>query len=142
MVTLFGGLIGGLIATIAMTIVMMMVGDDSPPPTANLWSKYVGNGPPDDYMPQGMLLHFVYGIGAGAVFVLVAEALEYELVEYVPAILGGLGWGVVLAVVGMVFWMKLILDLDADPGMMGAFVVFHLVYGAVLGAVVAAGFVA
>lgn len=142
MATLLGGLIGGLVATIAMTIVMMVVGDDSPPPTANLWSKYVGDGPPDDYMKQGMALHMLYGIGAGGVFVLIADTLAYELADLGFAVAAGVGWGLVLTVVGMVLWMKIVLDMDAEPKMMGAFVLFHLVYGVVLGAFVAGGYLA
>lgn len=59
MATIPGGLVGGFVATIVMTAFMMALGDDSPPPTALFWSTYVGNGPPDDYTMQGMILHLV-----------------------------------------------------------------------------------
>jgi hypothetical protein len=45
-VTLLNGLLGGVLATIVMTALMMALGDDSPPPTALFLSKYVGDGPP------------------------------------------------------------------------------------------------
>jgi hypothetical protein len=46
MVNILSGLVGGLVATIVMTIFMMGLGDDSPPPTAALWAKSVGDGGP------------------------------------------------------------------------------------------------
>lgn len=72
-VTILGGLLGGVVATIVMTALMMWLGDDSPPPTAVFWSTYVGDGRPGEYVRQGMVLHFLYGsvlgtaVGAGLV---------------------------------------------------------------------------
>lgn len=63
MATILGGLIGGLLATIAVTVFIMTLGDDSPPPTAALWSKFVGDEPPEEYVLPGMVLHMLYGIG-------------------------------------------------------------------------------
>lgn len=131
--TLLNGLAGGLIATIVMTVFMMTLGDDSPPPTAVLWAKYVGDGPPENYMPQGMALHMLYGIGAGVVFALVVPLMGFSL-TLVTAVVLGLAYGLALTIVGMVFWMNLVLGMDPDPGMMATFLVFHLVYGSVLGA--------
>lgn len=68
MVTILNGLVGGFVATLVMTGFMMTMGDDSPPPTALLWAKYVGDGEPDQYMMQGMALHLLYGTIAGGVF--------------------------------------------------------------------------
>lgn len=59
-----------------MTIFMMLLGDDSPPPTALFWSKYLGDRSPNQYMMQGMMLHFIYGIIAGGVFAAVLPALD------------------------------------------------------------------
>lgn len=139
MATVLSGLVGGLVATIVMTMFMMALGDDSPPPTAALWSKYVGNGPPEDFMMPGMLLHMLYGIGAGAVFVVLAEALGYGLETMTTALVGGVLYAVVLMLFGMIFWMNIVIGLDADAKTAGMFGFFHLVYGLVLGAVVGAG---
>lgn len=46
MVSILSGLAGGLVATIVMTMLMMGLRDDSPPPTAALWAKHVGNAGP------------------------------------------------------------------------------------------------
>lgn len=142
MVTILSGLAGGLLATIVMTAFMMALGDDSPPPTASLWAKFVGDEPPDEYLMQGMVLHLLYGIVAGAVFVLALPAVGVGLTELTTAAAAGVGYAIVLTVIGMVFWMKVVLGLDAEPKEMGMFVVFHLVYGVVLGAFVGAGVLA
>lgn len=143
MVSIVSGLAGGLVATIVMTAFMMALGDDSPPPTAAFWSKYVGGGDPDEYMMQGMILHLLYGIGAGVVFVVAAAALGFvDLGGLTSALLWGLGYGVVLFVFAAAFWMNVVLAMDAEPKAVGTFLFFHLVYGAVLGAWIGYGVLA
>lgn len=138
-VTLLNGLLGGLLATIVMTALMMMLGDDSPPPTALFLSKYVGDGDPEEFMMQGMLLHFLYGTGGGIVLAGVLIAGGFETVELLTAVGAGLGYGFVLFIFAAVFWMNIVLDMDADPKMAAMFLFFHLVYGGILGAVIGAG---
>jgi hypothetical protein len=138
--TILGGLAGGLIATIVMTVFMMALGDDSPPPTAALWSKYVGDGPPEEYMPQGMALHMLYGIGAGAAFAVAFPFLGVSLTLTTALALGVL-YGVVLTVVGMVLWMRIVLAMEPEPKTMGLFFLFHLIYGGVLGAWLSLGLI-
>jgi hypothetical protein len=138
--TILNGLAGGLIATIVMTVFMLALGDDSPPPTAALWSKYVGDGPPEEYMPQGMALHMLYGIGAGAAFAVAFPFLGVSL-TLATAVGLGLVYGIVLTVVGMVLWMRVVLAMEPEPKTMGLFFVFHLIYGGVLGAWLSVGLV-
>jgi len=126
------GLAGGLVATIVMTVFMMALGDDSPPPTAALWSKYVGGGPPEEYPMQGMVLHALYGVGAGVAFALAVPVVGVALTP-ATAVGLGLGYGVVLTVVGAVVWMNGVLGMDPEPKTIGLFLLFHLVYGGVLG---------
>lgn len=134
MVTLIGGLIGGLVATIVMTAAMMSLGDDSPPPTSLFWAKYVGDGEPTDFMMQGMILHLVYGTVAGGVFAAAVPLIGFvSVVSVTSAIVWGLVYGIVLFVGAAVFWMKLVLGMSPEPRAVGAFLVSHLVYGAVLG---------
>jgi len=139
MVTLLSGLVGGLLATIVMTMFMMALGDDSPPPTAQLLAKYVGDGPAEEYMMPGMALHMMYGIGAGVAFVLVVPALGFGLETLLTAVAFGAAYGIVLTVVGMVLWMRVVLAMEPDPKVIGMFTVFHHVYGVVLGAIVGSG---
>lgn len=135
MVTILSGLIGGLVATIVMTVFMMVLGDDSPPPTAIFWSKYIGDGGPSEYMMPGMILHLFYGISAGGVFAVLVTELGFVGAETLLAAVGwGLIYGIGLFVIAAVFWMNIVLKLDADMKMAGMFLLFHLIYGAVLGA--------
>jgi len=137
-ISIINGLAGGVVATIVMTVFMMALGDDSPPPTAALWSKYVGDGPPAEYMPQGMLLHMLYGISAGAAFAVLFTLVGLDI-SLVTTIGLGVVYGLVLTVVGAVLWMNVVLDMDPDPQMIGLFTLFHLVYGVVLGGFVSVG---
>mgnify|MGYP000486363196 CR=1 FL=1 len=139
MVTLIDGFVGGVVATVAMTALMMTMGDDSPPPTALFLAKYVGDGDPTAYKKPGLLLHLGYGIAGGAVFVLAAPAVGFGLATTGTAVLAGLAYGFVLFLVAAMFWMNVVLGMDADLKMATLFLLFHLVYGGVLGAVAGAG---
>lgn len=134
MVTVLNGLGSGFVATVVMTTFMLGLGDDSPPPTAALWAKFVGEQGPEAYMPQGMALHMLYGIGAGGAFAVVASTADLGVETLTGAVLWGVGYAVVLTVVGMVFWMKIVLAMNPEPKPVAMFGVFHLVYGLVLGA--------
>lgn len=134
MSTVVNGLVGGLLATVVMTMLMMAMGGDEPPPTAALWSKYVGEASPEEYMMQGMVLHFVYGIAAGGVFVLLANAVGLDVATLGSAAVWGVVYGFVLFAIGTGFWLKTVLDVTPDREMAVGFLVFHLVYGVVLGA--------
>jgi hypothetical protein len=127
-------LIGGLLATIVMTMFIMALGDDSPPPTASLWAKYVGDEGPEAYMMQGMVLHMLYGIGAGAAFAVGVTALGLSVGTITGSLLWAVAYGVLLTVVGAVFWMRIVLALEPERAMVGMFALFHLVYAVVLGA--------
>jgi hypothetical protein len=137
-ISIINGLAGGIVATIVMTVFMMVLGDDSPPPTAALWSKYVGDGPPEEFMPQGMLLHMLYGISAGAAFAVLFTVVGLDI-SLVTTVGLGVAYGIVLTIVGAVLWMNVVLDMDPDPQMIGLFTLFHLVYGVVLGGFVSVG---
>lgn len=135
MVDIVTGAVAGLIATIVMTVFIMGLGDDSPPPTAALWAKYVRDAPPHEFMMQGMVLHFLYGIGAGAVFAGGGELLELGLgADRVALTLSAaIVYGLALMVVGAVFWMKIVLAMDPDRQTAMMFGLFHVIYGFVLG---------
>jgi len=128
------GISGGLVATVVMTALMMMLGDDSPPPTAQLWAKYVGDGHADDYMMQGMVLHMMYGIGAGVVFVVGLHFAGIPYDEIVNAVGFGVAYGILLTVVGAAFWMNMVLGVKPERKTAMMFGIFHLAYAVVLGA--------
>jgi hypothetical protein len=139
--TILNGLVGGVLATVVMTMFMMALGDDSPPPTALFWSKYVEDGTPDEFMMQGMALHFVYGIGAGGLLAAVLVAASVDVADTALTVGAGLGYGFVLFVFAAMFWMNVMLDVDPEPADIGQFLLFHLIYGAVLGGVLGLGLV-
>lgn len=139
MVTLLSGLVGGFVAAIVMAAFMMTLGDDSPPPPALFWSKYIGAREPQAYMIQGMVLHLLYGTVAGAVFALLVPVVGLSVASVGSAVLWGLVWAVVLFVIGAVLWIRLVLGMEPELKMAGMMLFFHLVYGAVLGAWIGVG---
>lgn len=130
---LLNGLVGGLVATVVMTIFMMVLGGDDPPPTAQFWSKYIGSEGPESYLPQGMALHFLYGIGAGGAFGLALELGSIGFSERLLVLGLGVAFGILLFAFAAVFWMKVVLALKPEPKQIGLFLTFHLIYGVVLG---------
>jgi hypothetical protein len=132
------GLVGGLVATIVMTITMVLAGDGGPPPTAALVATVAGGDPADHQLP-GMLLHLLYGTAAGAVFALGLPVFGFRNAA-VPVTTGlGLLYGLVLMIGGVVVWLRLIVGIEPDRAMAMQFGAVHAVYGVVLGAVVGAG---
>jgi len=121
-----------MLATIVMTAVMMVVGDGGPPPTANLVAKFA-DGEPEDHKMPGMLLHLVYGIGAGGALAVGAPFVGLSFDQVAIAIGVGLAYGILLMVAGMVFWMRLVIGVEPDKRTMMTFGVVHVVYGVVLG---------
>jgi hypothetical protein len=140
-VTLIAGLVGGIVATILMTVFMMALGDDSPPPTALFLATYVGDGEPAEYMMPGMLLHMLYGVVAGVVLAFALPVLGFGDISLATALGLGLAYGVVMFLGAAVFWMNVVLGMQPERKQVGMFLFFHLVYGVVLGAVVGAGVV-
>lgn len=141
MASVIAGLAGGLVATIVMTILMMVMGDGGPPPTAGLVAKFAG-GEPEDYAMPGMVLHFIYGIVAGAVFAVGAPLVGLNLGSIAVAVGLGLVYGIILMIGGMVFWMRMVIGMEPDRDMMMMFGTVHVVYGVVLGAFLGAGILA
>jgi hypothetical protein len=141
MASVVAGLAGGVVATIVMTIAMMVMGDGGPPPTAALVAKVAG-GEPEDYAMPGMALHFIYGIAAGAVFAVGVPLIGLSLGSIAVAVGLGLVYGIVLMIGGMLFWMRMIIGMEPDTGMLMMFGTVHVVYGVVLGAFLGAGVIA
>lgn len=111
MASVLAGLVGGIAATIGMTLVMTVMGDGGPPPTARLVPKFRG-GTPEDYAMPGMALHMAYGIVAGAVFAVGVPLVGLSLDSLVVAAGLGLVYGLVLMVVGMGLWMRGVLGME------------------------------
>lgn len=132
---LINGALGGLVATFVMTVVMMAAGDDSPPPTANLWSKYVG-GEPEENRAPAMILHFVYGTAVGSL--LAGFLFATDLTSAVINLGSGIAYGIVLFIVGALFWMRTVIGIEPERKRIMMFLMVHFVYGGVLGVWLAA----
>lgn len=128
-------ILGGLVATVAMTVFRMPI-SNSLPPTANFWAKFVADGDPEDHTFAGLVLHLVYGAGGGAVFGLLAPIplVGSEHSQEVRGVVSGLVYGVVLSVFGERAILEGLLDMDPDPDERFVFHVGHVIYGLTLGA--------
>ena len=130
------GLEGGFLGTLGMMVARRVGGSKSgPPPTAALLAKYIGDGDPSDYKPQGLILHFLYGSIAGAVFQLLRSVVGRKgsnSAESHP-ISGGLAYGVLLAGWGFAVILRKVLGKDPGPKKARKFLKGHLAYGLTLG---------
>lgn len=140
MTSVIAGLAGGIVATIVMTTVMRGMGGGAPP-TSALVAKFAG-GEPEEYMMPGMVLHLLYGTVAGAVFALGVPLLGLSLGSLGVAIGLGVVYGLLLMVGGMMFWMRIVIGMEADAGTMKLFGTVHVVYGLVLGGFLGLGILA
>lgn len=141
MSSIVAGLAGGLIATVLMTVVMMVIGDGGPPPTASLVAKFA-DGTAEDYRMPGMVLHLVYGMVAGVVLAVGVPLVGLSFGSVLVATAIGLVYGAGLTVVGMGFWMRVVVGMESDRDAMVQFAVVHAVYGVVLGALLGSGLIA
>ncbi|USZ74835.1 hypothetical protein NGM07_15500 [Halorussus vallis] len=143
---------GGLVATLVMTAYRLPI-SHALPPTAVFWSKFVAGGDPNDHPVAAIVLHLLYGLGAGVAFgALVptgsgstastpqlsssaAEADEddREARREAAGLLAGTVYGLVLSVFGerVVLERVLGMSLDADDRLV--FHVGHAIYGLTLG---------
>lgn len=127
------GSLGGLVATVSMTVFRMPT-SKSLPPTARFWATYVGSGDPEKYPVTALLLHLLYGVVSGVFFALLTPGRENteEVAESKGAILGTI-YGVVLSVFGMRVILEGLPGTDPDSDERLVFHISHVVYGLTLG---------
>lgn len=138
-VTLLTGAVWGIVGAIAMVIVMQL-GRGGDPPFAVFWAQYLGDGDPDAAMPQALILHAVYAVVAGAVYVSIFTAVDlgYPITGITGGIIWGIVWGIVLFVGAAIFWVNRILDMDPDKPQVMTMALAHVAYGVTLGILSAA----
>lgn len=139
-ITVLKGVVGGLLGTATMT------GYRAPlfaglPPTAEFWSQFVAGGDPSEYPVQALLMHFLYGAGAGGVFGAVAAAVDVDLLEgrTVTSMLLATGYSVLLSVFGSRIVLRRLLGIELSSDEALVFHVGHVIYGLSLGTCVATG---
>lgn len=128
------GVAGGLIATVLMTLYRFPV-FRALPPTAELWAKYVADGPPESHPGTGLVLHFLYGGVAGGLFGAAISALGLRSDRDGGLWLIGLSlaYSLALSGFGTRFVFRWLLDEDLDPNEAVTFHLGHVVYGLALG---------
>ncbi|ADB59080.1 hypothetical protein Htur_0179 [Haloterrigena turkmenica DSM 5511] len=129
------GLQAGFVATIIMTAFRLPI-LRSLPPSANFWSQYVTGDDPEEHPFMGLVLHFVYGIQAGAIFggLFALQDAERSIEPEQRGIVWGSIYGMVLSAFGSQFMLKELLDIRLDTDELALFHAGHLVYGLSLGA--------
>jgi hypothetical protein len=128
------GLSGGLIATFVMTIYRLPI-FRALPPTAEFWATYVGDGDADRHLAVGLVLHFLYGGVAGALF---GPAFAYlrprtGLADERVGLLAGIAYGLALSVFGIRVVFERLFGESLEPDEALVFHVGHLIYGLTLG---------
>jgi len=128
------GIIGGVVATALMTLYRFPL-FRALPPTAEFWSTYVGSGEPEEYVLEGLVLHFLYGGIAGGLFGAAFSRIPFrsERNQRLGAIGLSLGYGLALSIFGTRIVFKRFLDETLEPDEGAVFHVGHAIYGLALG---------
>lgn len=129
------GVIGGLLATVTMTIYRLPIAR-SLPPTEEFWEQY-GPGDADGGPLIALLLHLGYGTGGGiafgAVFARLIPEGSSEGKREATSIGLGLLYGAVLSLFGSRVLLSRVLGMDLDPDEVLVFHVSHAIYALTLG---------
>ncbi|OVE83404.1 DUF6789 family protein [Natronolimnobius baerhuensis] len=129
------GVQAGFVATLIMTAFRLPI-LRSLPPSANFWSQYVSGGDPDNHPLAGLILHFVYGIQAGALFggLFALQDAERSIEAEQRGLVWGSVYGMALSAFGSQVMLKEVLDIRLEADELALFHAGHLVYGLALGA--------
>lgn len=132
--TFLKGIVGGFIATIVMTLYRFPL-FRALPPTAEFWATFVRPGEPEQYPVAGLVLHLLYGCGAGSLFAIAFSRLEFrsERDRRLSAITLSALYGAVLSVFGTRVILKRMLRKELEPDEAAVFHVAHIIYGLTLG---------
>ncbi len=130
----FRGLIGGLIASVLMSLYRFPL-FRALPPTSEFWATYIGEEEPEEYFRVGLVLHLLYGTAAGGVFGLGFSLLDFrtERDRRFGAIALSLGYGLVLSLFGTRVVFERLLDEELEPDEAAVFHVGHVIYGLTVG---------
>lgn len=128
------GCVGGLIATVVMTLYRMPI-FRALPPTAEFWAQYVGGGEAEEYPLVGFVLHLLYGAAAGAAFGPAFAALDSRtsVGRDELGVGAGLTYGLVLSAFGSRVLLRRLLGRELEPEHALVFHVGHAIYGLTLG---------
>ncbi|MFC4360116.1 DUF6789 family protein [Halobium salinum] len=128
------GAVGGLVATVVMTVYRAPV-FRALPPTAEFWARYVGGGEAEQYPAQGFVLHLLYGTVAGALFGPILEwaTRRSPLGRDPTGVTLGVAYGLLLSIFGTRVLFPRLLRRGLEPDHALVFHAGHAVYGLTLG---------
>ncbi len=138
MPSIFLGLLAGFLGSVVMAVLMMAMAKGQPGVNTLLVARVLGKSPADPAAKMGgIVAHFAYGSAMGAVFVLGSSAILIADSWW----LNGLLFGVVLFLVAAMAIMPAAglsreKMKEMPKGRIVGFLVFHLIYGAVLAGVI------
>jgi len=128
------GVLGGLVATVLMTLYRFPL-FRALPPTAEFWAMYVAGGEPEQYPAKGLLLHLLYGGVGGGIF-----GLGFSLVDVrternrrFSAVALSVAYSIALSVFGTRVIFRRLLDEELEADERLVFHVGHVIYGLTLG---------
>ncbi|WP_394328367.1 DUF6789 family protein [Natronobacterium texcoconense] len=129
------GLQAGFVATLIMTAFRLPI-LRSLPPSANFWAQYVSGDDPEEHPVAGLVLHFVYGMQAGAVFggLFALQDAERSIEPEQRGLVWGSVYGMALSAFGSQIMLRELLDIRLENDELALFHAGHLVYGIALGA--------
>ena len=129
------GLQAGFVATLIMTAFRLPI-MRSLPPSANFWAQYVSGDDPDEHPVAGLVLHFAYGIQAGALFgaLFALQDADRSIEPEQRGLLWGSVYGLALSAFGSQVMLKELLGIRLEADELALFHAGHLVYGLSLGA--------
>ncbi len=129
---LLTGVEGGLFATVVMTLFREPTAR-ALPPTAEFLARYL-SGEQADYPVAAFVLHLLYGIGAGIVFVPIFTTMigETDEPETVGLVTGAI-YGLAASVFGERVVLARMLNMKLDTDEAAVFYAGHLIYGLTLG---------
>ena len=126
---------GGLVATVVMTAFRLPI-SRSLPPTDEFWRMFVRADESTSATVPAILLHLLYGTGAGVVYVELGPDVSRvpEARAEVRGVVTAVVYGLVLSVFGLRVLLQGLLDQELDPDEKLIFHLGHVVYGITLGA--------
>ncbi|AEN05731.1 hypothetical protein Halar_2037 [halophilic archaeon DL31] len=133
-VAVLKGVVGGILGTATMTVYRAPLFAGLPP-TAEFWARFIGDGEPSEYPIQALVLHVLYGAGAGGVFGLVSARADLDLPggrASVSMVLASV-YSILLSVFGSRLLLRRLLGIELTSKEALVFHVGHVIYGLSLG---------
>lgn len=136
----YTAIVGGGLGATAMFLVVRKFDDPVQFAPITFWANVLGDGALERYRRQGLYLHVTYGAIVGSFYPRIVQELTPNLAGYLFAdfplsLLTAPLYAIVLLCIGLVYERAGFFDIEYSRDRLVPFVVAHLVYGLVLGAI-------